>query len=479
MKRIFLIVLILILAFLLRFGNTPLRYGIGYDGSRDAIVAFESAQQFQLPLTGSFSSVAPVTFGPWYYYYITLANFVIPSIWAPWIVIGMASLAMVYVMYLIGSKIYNTRFGLLLALLTGISPAQIAASTALQQHALIGFLSSLAILFVVIIFSKEKISHGFSLLWGFVIGVAINTHFQALGLISLPLLAFIYKKKFSLLFFFIIGIIISFIPILTFELNNHWFNTKNSIDYILIGQYRIWTSNRWLTFLGNFFPGFWSYVTGFPFIISFVCMILAALILFGKTLRKKLQAPLFIVVISFIVLMILLRYYRGEKFFGYLQFFHPYVFIFTTLVFYYFIKLSKRLLIYVLTVLLFSLYLIPVFQQSILSDPLHTQTLERFRILERTFPQMKFSTYECNIYDTDRIQALTLYLYMFHKYDLNGKKISIYNQTCRYNDASQLTNDLVDISGFDNIQLKQSGLRLNSPEEIYKGTARWWFKEQP
>lgn len=479
MKKIFLIVLILVFAFLLRFGNTPLRYGIGYDGSRDAIVAFESARQLQLPLTGSFSSVAPVTFGPWYYYYITLASFIIPSVWAPWIAIGMASLAMVYVMYLIGSKIYNFRFGLLLALLTATSPAQISASTALQQHALIGFLSSLAVLFAILIVSKEKISNRSFVLWGSTLGIAINTHFQALGLLSLPILVFIYKRKFSLLFFSAIGLIISFTPILTFELNNHWFNTKNIIDYVFIGQYRIWTSNRWLTFLGSFFPGFWSYSSGFPFIISFLCMIMGAVILLVKAVKKKLPPSLYIVSISFVILLILLRYYRGEKFFGYLQFFHPYIFIFTTIVFYQIIRIFRNLLIYSFIVFLFSFSFLPISRQSILSDSLHEQTLERFESLEKTFPETKFSTYECNIYDTDRIQALTLYLYMFHKYDVNGKKISIYNQTCGYKDALQLTNDLVDVSSFDNTQLKQSGLHINSPEEIYIGTARWWFKEQP
>src|SRR3989338_5466841 len=139
-RLIFLLSLILVLAVTLRFWNFPLRYGIGYDGSRDALVSFEAKSQLQLPLTGSFSSVGPITFGPWYYWYITAANFLIPTPWAPWIFISFASLAMVLTMYLIGRELKNSKLGLIMALLASFSPAQLVASVNLQQHALIGFL---------------------------------------------------------------------------------------------------------------------------------------------------------------------------------------------------------------------------------------------------------------------------------------------------------------------------------------------------
>src|SRR3989338_11325507 len=98
-----LLLLILLIALFFRFYNSQNRYGIGYDGSRDALVAFESKRQLQLPLTGSFSSIGPITFGPWYYYYITFASLIIPSIWASWLSMGLASAAMIIVMYKIGT----------------------------------------------------------------------------------------------------------------------------------------------------------------------------------------------------------------------------------------------------------------------------------------------------------------------------------------------------------------------------------------
>src|SRR3989338_152876 len=69
------------------------------------------------------------------------------------------------------------------------------------------------------------------------------------------------------------GLFLSSIPMLIFELNNHWFNTRNVLDYLLIGQYRIWTSNRWLTFTFAYFPEFWSYVTGLPKLSSVFLML--------------------------------------------------------------------------------------------------------------------------------------------------------------------------------------------------------------
>lgn len=474
-----LLLAIFILAVYFRFWSYESRYGIGYDGSRDAIVAFESARQFQLPLTGSFSSVAPVTFGPWYYYYITAAIFLIPSMWAPWIAIGLASVAMVYTMYLIGKKLYGIRFGLLIALITTLSPAQISASTPLQQHALIGFLSSLSILFTILALKGYGNTPKIHTLWGFIIGIAINTHFQSLGLITLPILILILKRNFRLFLFFLFGFFISMVPILLFELNNHWFNTKNIIDYILIGQYRVWTSNRWLTFAGSFFPNFWSYVIGIPFIISFLVMASITVAISIRTITRKVSVSLFIISASFLIQIILLRYYRGEKFFGYLQFFHPYIFLYTSLFIYILFRYIKNIFISILFTIATILFIFPSTLKSISSDELNTDTTNRFAYLGRAYPNSKFATYECNIYDTDRIQALTLFLYMYKLYDEDGIKIAINNPTCKFEKGIQLANELFDISDLDKDELITSGFHINSPKEIYDGTARWWFKEQP
>lgn len=487
-----LLYLILLLAFILRFWQFDLRYGIGYDGSRDAIVSFESARQLQLPLTGSFSSIGPITFGPWYYYYITFANFVIPSIWAPWIAIGLASFAMVFAMYKIGSLLININFGLLLALIAAISPAQVSASTSLQQHALIGLLSSL-ILYLFIKISHKDTSDGvrthsseveesrkLSVTWGFLSGMAINIHFQATGLLTLPFLLFLFVKKKRFILYFIVGFFISMIPILIFELNNHWFNTRNIIDYVMIGQYRVWTSNRWLTFLGKFWPEFWSYVTGIPMIASMVLVYACGLILLAKFLKKKLSSPLILLSISFIIQLIFLRYYRGEKFFGYLQFFHPFLFIYTGYILYSIMRRVNNLLFSAFFTLLYLFLVIPNSFSYLKPDEFNLETRKRLNFLVSKYPQAKFSTFECkNMYERHRIQGLLLFLYMNKLYDEKGEKITIYNPSCTYGENEKLDLDLVNITNLTSDDLKKANLSKISPLDVYNETTRWWFKEQP
>lgn len=487
-----LLYLILLLAFILRFWNYNERYGTGYDGSRDAIVSFESARQFQLPLTGSFSSIGPITFGPWYYWFITFSNFIIPSIWAPWMTIGLSSFFMVFLMYQIGKILEGKNFGLFLAFITAFSPAQLIASTPLQQHALIGLLSSL-ILYLFIKISLKDTSDGvrkhssevegskkLSVTWGFLLGFAINTHFQSTGLLVIPLLYFLFKKNFKIIPYFILGLFISMIPILIFELNNHWFNTRNIIDYILIGQYRIWTSNRWLTFIGKFWPEFWSYVVGAPFVLSFSIMISSALLFLTQFLRKKLSLTLIIICISFAIQVIILRYYRGEKFFGYLQFFHPYLFLFTGYLLYFLMNKVKNLKFSLFLIFIYSVLVLPNTLSVIKPDQLNLDTKARIKLLANTYPQEKFSTYACkHIYDVDRIQALLLILYMQNLYDEKARKVTIANPTCSYFHGKRLDLELVEISELSDAQLDEGRMQPMTPLGIYNEVARWWFKEQP
>ncbi|MBM3283082.1 hypothetical protein FJY90_02400 [Candidatus Gottesmanbacteria bacterium] len=473
------LILIMLLALFLRFWNFQNRYGIGYDGSRDAIVSLESARQFQLPLTGSFSSIGPITFGPWYYYYLILSNFIIPSVWAPWISIGLASFFMVFVMYKIGCIFHEKYFGIILALITSISPAQILASTQLQQHALIGFLSSSTIYLYLLHFKNTPKKH-LSTLWGFIIGIAINMHYQATGLLILPFLLFILSKRKESIFFFLLGFLFSMIPLLIFELNNHWFNTRNIIDYILVGQYRVWTSNRWLSFIGKFWPEFWSYVVGTPYWISFILMLGTVFLFTIKFFQKKLSLIFGLILISFIIQVIILRYYRGEKFFGYLQFFHPYLIIFTGYPIFLLLKKIHNLSLSFLLILIYILLVFPNSIKFISVNKFNMETKQRMNTLIMNYPKTKFATYECKkVFDTDRIQGLLLFLYINRLYDDNGRKIALYNPGCTYSQGKILNNEIVDISSLTEAKIVTGGLEPITPLQIYTGTARWWFKEQP
>jgi len=480
-KRLYIVIFasIFLAAILLRYWDYSRRYGIGADGSRDAIVSFEARRQMQLPLTGSFSSIGPITFGPWYYYYLTLSDFIIPSIWAPWMAVGLASVFMVLVMYKIGKYLEGKWFGLLLASLATFSPAQISASTLLQQHALIGFLSSLAIFLLIKIISAKKYTK-LSLLWGLVIGIAMNIHFQAVTLLTLPILLFIFSKKRSFIVHFLIGIFISMVPILIFELNNHWFNSRHIIDYIFIGQYRVWTSNRWLTFIGKFFPEFWSFVIGTVPVVSLLIMLSFAILITNNFFRKKISFAFIIICLSFFIQLVMLRYYRGEKFFGYLQFFHPYIFIFTGYVIWTILRKIDKPIITKICLVIFICLILPNRLKYLSADKFNLETRARFDTLKKFYPQERFAIYECNkVYDRERNQALVLFLAMHKLYDERGVKISIFNPACENKNSKHLSGDLADINNVSSDQFANSGFTLLSPHIIFNDTARWWFKEQP
>ena len=113
-------------------------------------------------------------------------------------------------------------------------------------------------------------------------------------------------------------------------------------------------------------------------------------------------------------------------------------------------------------------------------DDLNKETTTRLDNLEKNYPKAIFSTYECaDIYDIDRIQALTLLLYMHKLYSSNGEKITILNKSCNHPEMKLLSLDLVDLKDIPDTELKYSGLKPITPQKIYAGTTRWWFKEQP
>ncbi|PIP33126.1 hypothetical protein COV53_04500 [Candidatus Gottesmanbacteria bacterium CG11_big_fil_rev_8_21_14_0_20_37_11] len=474
-----LLIIILILSLYYRFWDAPHRYGIGGDGSRDALVAFEAIRQIQLPATGPFSSIGPITFGPWYYYLNILSSIVIPSPWAPWIGIGIASLGMVIVMYRIGVLLNHTKLGLILALLAASSPAQISSSTNLQPHALIGFLTSL-VLYIFIQLAQEKENIRLFTLWGFIIGVSILTHYQTVGLLTLPILYFLLNRRIIFLLRFLFGFIISLIPTLFFELNNHWFNLRNIIDYLRFGQYRVWTSNRWLTYAGKFWPEFWSFVIGTPFAVSLFFMTASIIILSVIFFKKRKATPLFLILISFLIEVVILRYYRGEKFFGYLQFFHPYIYIITG---YVFLILSKTLKYKFILFTLIAIYIILTIPNSLKHmqyDPLNSDTRIRIDTLKNNIASSKFSTYYCTkVYDKDRVQALLLMLYMNKMYDENGYKIAISNPACHSSSSIELSNNIIDVNNSSEGALLSEGIIPLSPRGIYNEVARWWMDEKP
>lgn len=490
-----LLIFTLVLAFFFRFYNTPYRYSFGEDSIRDALVALEGARELQLPLTGSFSSLGPFTFGPWYYYQLIIFSLThIP--YAPWIFMGLQSVLLVFIMYKIGEYLQGKYFGILLSLLVCVASSQISIATELSNPNLVPLYSALSILIFLKIINKN-LSRWWSFLLGISLGIGINIHYQMAGL--LILLFFLLSKKqrnWSNFLAAISGLVITFIPLLIFDLNNHWFTFKNLVYYYTQGRKAIYVPNRWLFYIRDFWPMFVSYVLGVNQIVGILAFlsIPAAIVALFK---KKVPKPLLFLIISFVFNFILLRYYWGPRSFAYLQYMTPFIFIFVS----YFIlaafkvRFGKYIAYSILALLLISILPNSFKQFDTNSFTIYMQN--EASILGQS--NKKLSIYNCETNYKFRSEAIVYLLSLKNKISENGFKIGFKDTRCPYPPTSKYTSyeatssavlleDLYPtINGTDAFDISKAteearvitGWSNISPKVIYNSNVRWWFKEQP
>jgi 4-amino-4-deoxy-L-arabinose transferase-like glycosyltransferase len=231
------LVVVLLLGFILRFYNTPRRYGFDYDATRDALIAIYGAQTLQLPLHGPPSALGSFHFGPWYYYQLILFQLLLPFQYAPWISVSLISLVGVFFMYKLGETIGDWKLGAILALLAAISPAQVIASTGLSNPDMV-FASCTFVLWVFVKSIRKKLSLWWAFWFGLMLGVGINYHFQMATFLLFPLFLLIFKKHQRISFFTtaFLGGIVSFLPLLLFNSNNNWHTVRGFFFYLREGK---------------------------------------------------------------------------------------------------------------------------------------------------------------------------------------------------------------------------------------------------
>lgn len=488
MKKIILIV-ILFLATGLRLWNFPLRYGLREETVRDAVIGIEAARELQLPLTGAFSSLGSFTFGPLYVYQLALATLLFKSVYSPWIYLTICSICYIAVIYKVGKILLGDRFGLLLAFLAAISPAQIISATHLTSHNLTNIFAILAIYVFLKMLKEEKSTWwGFSL--GVVIGIAMNLHYQMIGLLILPLLLSINNpRSYKQLLAAASGVVVTFIPMLIFELNNHWFNVKNMADYFVNGRKRIYVPNRWLFYLRDFWPGFWADTFGVPTLFGKILMSFSGIVIVYLFIKKRLSKEFVMLCVAFTFNFILLRYYWGERFFGYLNFMRPYVFIFTA---YSLVQIwQKRMLkiIPILVLIAFVYYSLPRIKFDAAPDPFSQQMIQKISLVERQTGNKKYQIYTCGeTYDggyNAETFSLAFIAELHKKFSTGAEKIGYWREGCQLPSKNKKLYPQIDdtnlliLSEATEKELADNGWQALSFSSIYDQYARWWFKLQP
>jgi len=332
LKKNFPIVLILLLAIFLRFFNYSNRINVSLDQGRDALIGWYSVQNHKAPLIGPPSSSWGFNFGPLYYYFIYLFELLIPHQFAPWIGFTILSIVSVYLIYKIGEHSQNKTFGIIAAIITAISFAEIENSANLLNTALVSFAVFLSFHSLSQVIYQKRIWA--ALLVGFGVGLAINSHLQSMPIISLIFITpCVYsghlKDKLKILMLVSLGLLASLTPILYFESQHHFAWIKSLIDYTLHGQQKFYTPVRWLTEFTRFWPGQFGRVifgdSGMGLYVI-VFLILGAVL----TVVKKYTIPkvILIALIVFILEIFSVRYYKGPRSPEYFIFLHFFVIIF-------------------------------------------------------------------------------------------------------------------------------------------------------
>lgn len=493
--HLYLLVFILLIGFFFRFYHYFDRVGLSADSNRDAFVAIEGAKTFQLPLIGPFTSIAPVVTGPWYWYQIIFSRIFLPVAYSPWLYLGFLSLLLIVVVYRIGILLESKTFALILALIVAFSPDQISTAYQLNNPVVVGFFATFMFcLFLEIIIKKRSSSWGY--LFGIIAGMTFTVHYQTFPLLPLVFLLLVFKRP-KTFFKTIIGFMITLTPLLFFELNNHWYNTRNIIDYLCFGQYRIWVSNRWLTFITDFWPKFWVFVVGGKPYLGIFLMIASSIILIEKFIKDKQKRKLlFCIGITFFIGVVFVRYYRGEKFFGYLKFLHPYLFLFTGYVLYWFWQ--KKMLLGIFSIIVY-LYLIIPFTLKTLNPNALTLTINNIhKKIIATWGDKEYVLYNCPNTDIDRARGLNLLFVLKGNYNPESdNKLLYYYGNCQlpnFIKDNKIINpelsenkedifakiDIVyDVSVATEGAILEKGGKKFTLEKEYHRAARWWYDEKP
>lgn len=493
------LLLILTVAIFFRFSNASVRYGIGDDSSRDAFVAYQGAKDLQFPLTGPFSSLGQFTFGPWYYWQLIVFTRLTHHSFAPWIYLALASTAFVFVMYATATQLMAPTAGLIVAILVSLSPPQISTAKGLTNPNLISLFAGLSVLLFLKLTTSNR-SSWWWFLWGLVLGIGINIHYQMAGLVLfLPLVLFTQKKPLRLLLWTCVGIGVTLVPMLLFDANNHWFLLRHMTEYYLRGKNAYYIPYRWLWYLRDFWPQFWAHTVGLPKVTGIPLLAVVAGTFLLALRKKQLAKPWILLLIVFGINFLALRYYWGERFFGYLQFLHPFIFLFTGFVLWKLLSFSRLLGMLATAGLIIAI--LPASIRELPADYPNLMARKDLALVKQVLPNQQIRIYSCKRRGFSRTIALAYLLHIEKRLtDQGGTALGYWDADCGYpatasvNPYSQTpvinqlesyypnlpSSALIKLTHATASALMQAGWGDPiTPKGMFDATVRWWFREQP
>lgn len=443
------------------------------DNARDVQVAIFAARNLKLPQVGQFSSAGPFFYGPWWYWFLELISFLPLGPLTHWYFMTLLSLLFIFGIYYLGYLIEGKWLGAFAALGAAISPAQIENSLATWNPTVIPLLTLFSLILLVRYYQTHKLIDIFLL--GMTIGLALNIHFQSMLLLPTMLIVVILirpmRNYLKHIFVLGMGVFIPFIPLIKFDLNFNWYNFRSIFIYLTVGQYNIWVPNRWLTYAGTYWPETWASIIGGHYLISLAIIILLGLFFILKFKTYKHQLPFYLVATTFLMEIILYRYYRGNRFIYYSFFAHPTIILLTAWVVYQLFKLKVVLgLVLSLLILFFSLR---TNLDNLKNKPLNFNKINALKKdIYDHYPLRSFDIYACSHYGPDIAHPLALVMYWDNRNYPSGLKI----ETCYMN--GQLSWKAY--SPKESIKLDKEKSKQNfTTAQVFRETVEWWKDSPP
>ena len=481
-----LLVIILLVALFFRFYNFPTRLRISADDARDIMAALGAVKNGTLPLIGSFSSAGPFVFGPLFYWFLIACYSVVPKVLvAPYIALIFVDILLVYIMARIGKIIGGRKLALITGLFSAISTSQLFRSGAMTQHTFVSIATALTILFFLLSIKKKK--NIYVLLMGVAMGIGISMHYQAINLLVYGLVIFLIHrlKLFKIIksaLYLIIGLAIPSLPLLYWDgVYQNWANITNLFDYLLLGQYRIWVSNRWLTYAGDFWPNLWAKTIGGEYAVGVAFMIGIALLVLYSLVKRKLKKEILWLGIIFAIQVVLNRYYRGERFEGYMLYFLPLILIFSAWFVKSLLRLNKWLgILFLIIVFSFTLYKNVELMKRQYGYINKIKRINSF--LVNKYPGRKFAVYDFYNWSSTLSQPLSLFFYYDGLSGYDDVYLGVTKGLKFYDELSPILE--VDFEGeFEIFELNEKIIEPDmwinvNQDYIYQDMYYWW-KERP
>lgn len=481
--------LIFLLSFVLRFSNYPNRWGLAYDQAHDVIIAKYALETHSVPLLGPFSSAGAFQTGGEWYWFIMVGFLLFPfGIMSPWIFLTFVQVLFPLLMVYLGYKLVGRGFGLIVGLLSAISPDGISQAVNLTNQSPLNLISAGLLVVTVLFFKKPKTIY---LFWiGLLSTLGATMHLQGVPLVIISfgvfLLSSFARRKWLAL---VVGGIIPLIPLIYFDATHHFINIHNMLQYYFHDQYAVSLDvlgRNWKTYLGNIIPPLWGGAIGGVWWLGALLALATCVIFFWLLYKRQFSKPLALFFFVFFFSLFLIRYTRTPIFNSYIMFLHPFIFLFSSLFCYLLLKKWKFIGIAVLLVVVgFSLQLdITNILRATNTMKTYVTTWERTLVMK--YPHQRITLYDYEYRSTGESMPLLFYLQYHHLISSNGHNIGFglppnpkdersgYFYTKHLIQENKIGFYLIDLASSSSAQLSNDGWAKISPQSVYQATEQWY-----